>query len=142
MSKVAIIFWSGTGNTEMMANAIADGAKEAGAEVSLLPVSATSADQAAGFDRLALGCPAMGAEVLEEMEFEPFFAELESKLSGKRVALFGSFGWGDGQWMRDWYSRTDEAGAVMVGEEGLMAHELPTSEVLDRCKALGKELAG
>ncbi len=142
MSKVAIIFWSGTGNTEMMANAIADGAKEAGAEVSLLPVSATGADQAAGFDRLALGCPAMGAEVLEEMEFEPFFAELESKLSGKRVALFGSFGWGDGQWMRDWYSRTDEAGAVMVGEEGLMAHELPTSEVLDRCKALGKELAG
>ena len=142
MSKVAIIFWSGTGNTEMMANAIADGAKEAGAEVSLLPVSATSADQAAGFDRLALGCPAMGAEVLEEMEFEPFFAELESKLSGKRVALFGSFGWGDGQWMRDWYSRTDEAGAVMVGEEGLMSHELPTSEVLDRCKALGKELAG
>ncbi len=142
MSKVAIIFWSGTGNTEMMANAIADGAKEAGAEVSLLPVSATSADQAAGFDRLALGCPAMGAEVLEEMEFEPFFADLESKLSGKRVALFGSFGWGDGQWMRDWYSRTDEAGAVMVGEEGLMAHELPTSEVLDRCKALGKELAG
>ena len=126
----------------MMANAIADGAKEAGAEVSLLPVSATSADQAAGFDRLALGCPAMGAEVLEEMEFEPFFAELESKLSGKRVALFGSFGWGDGQWMRDWYSRTDEAGAVMVGEEGLMAHDLPTSEVLDRCKALGKELAG
>ena len=122
--------------------AITDGAKEAGAEVSLLPVSATGADQAAGFDRLALGCPAMGAEVLEEMEFEPFFAELESKLSGKRVALFGSFGWGDGQWMRDWYSRTDEAGAVMVGEEGLMAHELPTSEVLDRCKALGKELAG
>lgn len=142
MSKVAIIFWSGTGNTEIMANAIADGAKEAGAEVSLLPVSATSADQAAGFDRLALGCPAMGAEVLEEMEFEPFFADLESKLSGKRVALFGSFGWGDGQWMRDWYSRTDEAGAVMVGEEGLMAHELPTSEILDRCKALGKELAG
>ena len=142
MSKVAVIFWSGTGNTEMMANAIADGAKEAGAEVSLMPVSATSADQAAGFDRLALGCPAMGAEVLEEMEFEPFFAELESKLSGKRVALFGSFGWGDGQWMRDWYSRTDEAGAVMVGEEGLMAHELTTSEVLDRCKALGKELAG
>ena len=92
MSKVAIIFWSGTGNTEMMANAIADGAKEAGAEVSLLPVSATGADQAAGFDRLALGCPAMGAEVLEEMEFEPFFAELESKLSGKRVAL-SSNGW-------------------------------------------------
>lgn len=142
MSKIAIIFWSGTGNTEMMANAIADGAKEAGAEVSLLPVTATSADQAAGFDRLALGCPAMGAEVLEEMEFEPFFTELESRLSGKRVALFGSFGWGDGQWMRDWYARTDEAGALMIGDEGLMAHKLPTSEVLEKCKALGKELAG
>ena len=142
MSKIAIIFWSGTGNTEMMANAIADGAKEAGAEVSLLPVTATSADQAAGFDRLALGCPAMGAEVLEEMECEPFFTELESRLSGKRVALFGSFGWGDGQWMRDWYARTDEAGALMIGDEGLMAHELPTSEVLEKCKALGKELAG
>ena len=142
MSKVAVIFWSGTGNTEKMANAIADGAKEAGAEVALLPVVATSADQAAGFDRLALGCPAMGAEVLEEMEFEPFFSELESRLSGKRVALFGSFGWGDGQWMRDWYTRTDEAGAVMIGDEGLMAHELPTSEVLEQCKALGKELAG
>ena len=142
MNKIAIIFWSGTGNTEMMANAIADGAKEAGAEVSLLPVTATSADQAAGFDRLALGCPAMGAEVLEEMEFEPFFTELESRLSGKRVALFGSFGWGDGQWMRDWYARTDEAGALMIGDEGLMAHELPTSEVLEKCKALGKELAG
>lgn len=142
MSKVAVIFWSGTGNTELMANAIADGAKEAGAEVALLPVAATSAGQAAGFDRLALGCPAMGAEVLEEMEFEPFFTELESRLSGKRVALFGSFGWGDGQWMRDWYTRTDEAGAVMIGDEGLMAHELPTSEVLEQCKALGKELAG
>lgn len=142
MSKIAIIFWSGTGNTEMMANAIADGAKEAGAEVSLLPVTATSSDQAAGFDRLALGCPAMGAEVLEEMEFEPFFTELESRLSGKRVALFGSFGWGDGQWMRDWYARTDEAGALMIGDKGLMAHELPTSEVLEKCNALGKELAG
>ncbi|MGM9613682.1 MAG: flavodoxin domain-containing protein, partial [Butyricicoccus sp.] len=119
MSKVAVIFWSGTGNTELMANAIADGAKEAGAEVALLPVAATSADQAAGFDRLALGCPAMGTEVLEEMEFEPFFTELESRLSGKHVALFGSFGWGDGQWMRDWYTRTDEAGAVMIGDEGL-----------------------
>ncbi len=142
MNQVAVIFWSGTGNTEKMAQAIAEAGREAGAEVTLLPVSEVSAAQAAKYDRLALGCPAMGAEVLEEMEFEPFFTELESYLSGKRVALFGSFGWGDGQWMREWYARTEEAGAVMVGDQGLMAHELPTSDVLERCGALGRELAG
>ena len=141
MSKVAIIFWSGTGNTEMMANAIADGAKEAGAEVSLLPVSATGADQAAGFDRLALGCPAMGAEVLEEMEFEPFFAELESKLSGKRVALFGSFGWGDGQWMRDWCERVKEDGAQLFSDEGLICNETPDDDAQAACRKLGADLA-
>lgn len=142
MSKVAVIYWSGTGNTEMMAQAVAEGAKEAGAEVSLLQVSAVSADTAAGFDRLALGCPAMGAEVLEEAEFEPFFTELEGRLGGKRVALFGSFGWGDGQWMRDWQERTEAAGAFVVDDEGLKVHELPTPDDLDACKALGKALAG
>ena len=101
MQKIAVIYWSGTGNTEMMAQSIADGIKEAGAEPVLMPVASTSAAEAAGFARLALGCPAMGAEVLEEMEFEPFFTELEPSLGGKRVALFGSYGWGDGQWMRD-----------------------------------------
>lgn len=141
MSKVAVIYWSGTGNTEMMAQAVADGAKQAGAEVSLMQVSATSADEAAGFDRLALGCPAMGAEVLEEMEFEPFFTDLESKLSGKRVALFGSFDWGDGQWMRDWQARTEQAGAYLV-DDGLKAHGTPIDDDLDACKALGKTLAG
>ena len=110
MSKVAVIYWSGTGNTEMMAQAVAEGAKAAGADVSLLSVADTNAAEAAGFDRLALGCPAMGAEVLEEMEFEPFFTELEPKLTGKRVALFGSFDWGDGQWMRDWQARTHAGG--------------------------------
>lgn len=141
MSKVAVIYWSGTGNTEMMAQAVADGAKEAGAEVSLLSVSATNAGEAAGFDLLALGCPAMGAEVLEEMEFEPFFTELEPKLTGKRVALFGSFDWGDGQWMRDWQERADNAGAYLV-DDGLKVHGTPTPDDLDACKALGKALAG
>ncbi len=141
MQKIAVIYWSGTGNTEMMAQSIADGIKEAGAEPELMPVASTSAAQAAGFARLALGCPAMGAEVLEEMEFEPFFTELEPSLGGKRVALFGSYGWGDGQWMRDWQVRTEEAGAYLVSDAGLMAHELPTSDVLEACKALGKQLA-
>ena len=80
MSKVAVIYWSGTGNTKMMAEAVSEGAKNAGADVSLLNVSETNAAEAASFDVLALGCPAMGGEVLEEMEFEPFFTELESKL--------------------------------------------------------------
>ena len=141
MNKVAVIYWSGTGNTETMANAIADGAKEAGAEVSLMSVSETNASEAAKFDRLALGCSAMGAEVLGEMEFEPFFTELESNLTGKKVALFGSYGWGDGQWMRDWQERTDNAGAYIVDGEGLKVHETPTDEDLDACKALGKALA-
>ena len=99
--KVTVVYWSGTGNTQAMAEAVAQGAKDAGAEVDLLQVSETSAAALESCDRLALGCPAMGAEVLEETEFEPFFTELEGKLSGKRVALFGSYGWGDGQWMRD-----------------------------------------
>ena len=100
MSKLAVIYWTGTGNTGAMAQAVAAGAKGAGAEAELLTVSEISADAAAAYDKLALGCPAMGAEVLEEGEFEPFFTALEGKLSGKKVALFGSYGWGDGQWMR------------------------------------------
>ena len=94
--KVAVIYWSGTGNTEQMAQAIAEGA---GAD--LFAVSDFSGKLDA-YDRVAFGCSAMGDEVLEESEFEPFFAEVEGELSGKTIALFGSYGWGDGQWMRDW----------------------------------------
>ena len=105
MSKLAVIYWSGTGNTKAMAEAVAEGAKGAGAEVALLNVSETTADAAASYDKLALGCSAMGDEVLEEAEFEPFFQQLESRLTGKNISLFGSYGWGDGQWMRDWARR-------------------------------------
>lgn len=141
MSKVAVIYWSGTGNTEAMAQAVADGAKEAGAEVSVMSVSETNAGDAAKFDKIALGCPAMGAEVLEEMDFEPFFTELESNLTGKKVALFGSYGWGDGQWMRDWKDRVDNAGATVVNDEGLIVQEQPDDDTLAACKELGKALA-
>ena len=101
-----------------------------------------TADAAAGYDALALGCPAIGAEVLEEAEFEPFFSALEGKLSGKKVGLFGSYGWGDGQWMRDWYDRTASAGASLVGGEGVMANEAPDEAALAACKELGAALAG
>ena len=103
MNKAAVIYWSSTGNTEAMAQAISDGVREAGVETELIEVGQISPEQAAEYEVLALGCPAMGDEELEESEFEPFFAELEKSLSGKKVVLFGSYDWGDGQWMRDWY---------------------------------------
>ena len=141
MSKLAVIYWSGTGNTEAMAQAVVEGAREAGADASLFSVDQISAADAAGYDRLALGCPAMGAEVLEESEFEPFFTGLEPKLDGKKLALFGSYGWGDGQWMRDWWDRCAAAGAVFCQEEGLMANEAPDGEAQEACRDLGRKLA-
>ena len=133
--KTAVIYWSGSGNTEAMAKAVADGA---GAE--LFNVSDFSGD-VAEYDRLAFGCPAMGAENLEESEFEPFFAENEGKLSGKKVALFGSYGWGDGEWMREWAERVKNDGAVLVNDEGLIVTEAPDDAALADCKALGAKLA-
>lgn len=115
--KTAVIYWSGTGNTEQMASAIAEGA---GAE--LFTISEFSGDIAA-YDRIAFGCPAMGDEVLEESDFEPFFSNVEGTLNGKTIALFGSYGWGDGQWMRDWEERVKADGAVIVNGEGLIVNE-------------------
>lgn len=137
MSKLAVIYWSQTGNTQAMAEAITEGAREAGAEVNLVDVSKITVDEALTYDYLALGCPAMGAEVLEEAEFEPFFTDLERQLGGKNVALFGSYGWGDGQWMRDWQDRTAGAGARLFQDEGLMLNETPDSEGLAQCRAFG-----
>ena len=140
MNQIAVIYWSGTGNTLSMAEAIAQGAQDGGADVTLLSVGETSASAAAAYGKLALGCPSMGDEVLEESEFEPFFQELESQLSGKTVSLFGSYGWGDGQWMRDWAERIDSAGANLCGD-GLIVNETPNADELDQCRALGKRLA-
>lgn len=139
--KVGVIYWSSTGNTEMMAEEIAEGVKKAGAEVELAEVANTSVEAALGYDVLALGCPAMGDEELEESEFEPFFAELKGSLSGKKVALFGSYDWGDGEWMRNWYDRTKGTGAVMVCEEGLIANNEPDDDAKEACRALGEKLA-
>lgn len=132
--KTAVIYWSGTGNTETMAQAVAQGA---GAE--LFSVSAFSGD-IAEYDAIAFGCPAMGAENLEESEFEPFFSAVEGKLAGKKVALFGSYGWGDGEWMRSWEERTAAANAVLVNGEGVIANEFPSDDALEKCKELGKAL--
>lgn len=140
MSKAAVIFWSQTGNTEQMANAIADGIREGGMEVDVLNVADTTPADAVKYAKIALGCPAMGAEVLEETEFDPFFTELESKISGLKVALFGSYGWGDGQWMRDWEKDCDDAGIQLVCES-VICCETPDDAVLEACRAMGKVLA-
>ena len=141
MSSIAVIYWSMTGNTQAMAEAIAKGAREAGAQVDVFSVDQVGVDQVLEYDQLALGCPAMGAEVLEESEFEPFFSQLEGRLSGKSVALFGSYGWGDGQWMRDWCERVKEDGAQLFSDEGLVCNETPDDDVQAACRKLGADLA-
>ena len=139
--KAAVIYFSSTGNTEAMANAVVEGAKNAGAEVDLIEVADASVDAALGYDVLALGCSAMGDEELDEADMEPFFAELEGKLSGKKVALFGSYDWGDGEWMRKWYDRAKNAGADMIQAEGLIANNEPDDDALAACRELGAKLA-
>jgi len=133
--KTAVIYWSGTGNTEAMAKAVAEGA-----DAELFEVSEFSGN-IADYDAIAFGCPAMGAEVLEEDTFEPFFTNIEGSLSGKKVLLFGSYGWGDGEWMRNWYDRTKAAGAELVGDEGVIVNEAPSDDDLANLKELAKELA-
>lgn len=140
MSKIAVVYWSGTGNTEQMANAVAEGAKEAGAEVSTLTADQFSAAKVAEFDAIAFGCPAMGAETLEEDEFEPMFTGCESALSGKKIALFGSYGWGDGEWMRTWEEDCGAAGINRVSDS-VICCEAPDDEALAACRALGRKLA-
>lgn len=141
MKKVAVIYWSGTGNTEEMAKAVAEGAKNGQTEVTLLSVSEATADTVKNADAIALGCPSMGAEVLEESEMEPFVASIESLVSGKPLALFGSYGWGNGEWMQDWAARMTDNGASLVGE-GLIIMNTPDDSGLEECKALGSKLSG
>lgn len=139
MSKVLVVYWSGTGNTEAMANAVADGAKAAGAEVDLIDVDSTSADKIADYDAIAFGCPAMGDEVLEEGSFEPYFTDAEGKISGKNVALFGSWGWGNGVYMEAWSERTKNAGANLIGT--FVCQDAPDDDAVEECKKLGAKLA-
>lgn len=134
---VEIVYWSGTGNTEAMANEIEAAAKAAGAEVEVVKFEDTTVDAVASKDVILLGCPAMGAEELEETVVEPFFAELEGKLKGKKVGLFGSYGWGTGEWMDNWKQRTEDAGATVIGTA--IVNETPDNS--EECAALGKAAA-
>lgn len=141
MSKIAVVFWSGTGNTEAMAAAVADGAREAGAAVEVFTAAEFDAARMDGFDAVAFGCPSMGAEQLEESEFEPMFAGCEGKLNGKRIGLFGSYGWGDGEWMRSW-EETCRGDGAQLAADCVICNGSPDEEALAACKALGAAVAG
>lgn len=137
--KIAVVYWSGTGNTEAMAAAVAEGAKNNGAAVDLLTCAEFSADMMDSYDAIAFGCPSMGAEVLEESEFEPMFNACEAKLGGKKIALFGSYGWGDGEWMRNWEAACISDGAVLACDS-VICCEAPDDEAVAACNALGAAL--
>ena len=140
MSKVAIVYWSGPGNTEAMAKAIEQGVEKSGNQVNLFEVEQFKVTDIPAFDGIIFGCPAMGDEVLEETEFEPMFEACEAKLAGKRIVLFGSYGWGDGQWMQDWEERCRNHKAELVADS-VICEEMPDDEGLEKCRALGKALA-
>lgn len=141
MSRIAVVYWSGTGNTQRMAEAAAEGASSAGAQAELVEAVDFSADKLAEYDAVAFGCPAMGAEQLEDSEFEPMFLSCEPLLKDRKIALFGSYGWGGGEWMKEWEQSCKEAGAVLVCDS-VTCSERPDDEALTSCQALGAALAG
>lgn len=141
MEKIYVIYWSMSGNTQAMAEAIAKGINDSGKEAVVQCVSEASVSELQDAKVFALGCPAMGAEVLEEGEMEPFVSEVEGIAAGKKIALFGSYGWGDGQWMRDWEERMSGCGAAIINGAGLICHETPDDAMISECENLGKQIA-
>ena len=139
MAKIAVVYWSGTGNTEAMAQAVEAGAKAAGAEVAMITAADFGAAQVDEYDAIAFGCPSMGEEELEDGEFQPMFDSVREKLGGKKIALFGSYGWGDGEWMRNWNDDCQSLGAVMACDF-VICNDAPDDEAQAQCKALGAAL--
>jgi flavodoxin short chain len=139
--KVAVVYWSGTGNTAAMADAVAEGAKGAGADVNECMCMDFDQGSVASYDALIFGCPAMGSEVLEEDDFGPMFEAVLPKLAGKKVALFGSYGWGGGEWMANWEAQCKGKG-VALAADSVICENAPDDEALDKCRALGAKLAG
>ena len=140
MSKVAVVFCTQSGNTEQMAQAVADGAKNAGAEVDLLETSDFSPSSVSGYQGLAFGCPAMGDEQLEDSEFQPLWDSVKDNLIGKKVGIFGSYGWGDGEWMRSWEAECKELG-ITLASDPVIANEAPDDDAVEACRSLGASLA-
>ena len=140
MEKIAVVYWSGTGNTEKMAHAVCEGIRGADGEATLYEAASFSAEHLDALDGVAFGCPSMGAEELEQMTFEPMFSACESRLKDKKIGLFGSYGWGDGEWMRTWEARCVELGAKFAGESVICCGE-PDDVATEGCKELGRLLA-
>lgn len=140
MKKTAVVYWSGTGNTEAMAEAVLTGMKDAGADAVLYTAAEFSPSKLNELDAVAFGCPAMGAEMLEESEFEPMFSDCKGSLAGKKVALFGSYGWGDGDWMRSWEDDCSASG-IKLCCESVTCNEAPDAQGLAACRLFGKLLA-
>jgi flavodoxin I len=139
MSKVAVVYWSGTGNTKAMADAVVSGASGAGADTAEFGADEFSSADVSSYDAIAFGCPAMGTEVLEESVFQPMWDDARNALKGKKIALFGSWGWGGGAWMDSWQADASSAGADVIGTA--TANNAPDDAALEECKALGKQLA-
>lgn len=138
--KIAVVYWSSTGNTEAMAQAVIEGARKAGASAELFTATEFDGGKVDAFDAIAFGCPAMGAEELEDSEFAPMFESCESRLPGKKIALFGSYGWGDGEWMRTWEDTCRNDGASLVCDS-VICQEAPDDDALNACRSLGESLA-
>ena len=140
MSKIAVVYWSGTGNTESMAELIVEGIKSQSVEVDLYTSDIFNEEKVNDYEVFAFGCPSMGVEELEETEFEPMFSSVKPHLKGKKLALFGSYGWGDGEWMENWKQDCIANGCYMINEP-VMANETPEGEAVEQCKELGIKLA-
>ena len=141
MDKIYVVFWTQGGNTQAMAEAIGEGIREAGKEAEVVFVTGADIEALKAAPKFALGCPAMGAEVLEEAEMEPFVCDVEGFASGKKIALFGSYGWGDGEWMRNWVGQMKNAGADVIGGEDAICADAPDDETEAKLVELGKQLA-
>lgn len=134
--KVAVVYWSGTGNTEAMAKLVVSGAESNGNTVELFSCENFNKDLVSNFDAFAFGCPSMGAEELEDGEFLPMWNDVKDSLNGKNIVLFGSFGWGDGEWMENWKS---ECTGINVLGDFICGGSADGSDA-DSCVELGKLL--
>lgn len=140
MNHVAIVYWSGTGNTEEMAKLISDGVKSNGTQAEMITADKFSADQVDTYDVIAFGCPSMGSEELEESEFQPMFDSVVDQLDGKKIALFGSYGWGDGEWMRNWEETCKSHGAL-IACNSVICNDAPDDDAQNACRAMGEAIA-